>query len=761
MNISFNKIQIMIDSINPFLSGLSSIIAILTGFLVTIIFLYKKITIYFIETPEDIQCFDLESLKSVTKYYVKPLCTNVDPAFEEEPRDLVSTEEPLFNLVDKYLSKDNNKQGYKRFLLVLGDSGMGKTSFLLNYYFKKVKEFKKQGLKLVVIPLGHPKAFVILEKTPNPSSTILFLDALDEDDAAIKNFNKRFKSIMELCSTYRHVVITCRTQFFPTDEDIPTRTGQRNYAPRSIGESGDYKFIRIYISPLNNNQIKKIIALHFPINLFKRRKAMLLVNNIPDLAVRPMLLSYIPELLKNKNLNIKSPCELYKIMVDQWIIREKYWVENSEALKNFSESLAFDIYSKRDQRGQERMPLSEIIELARKWNIALENWHISGRSLLNRNASNYKFSHRSILEYLFLIKYLKLDSEERERKKWTDQIKTFCLQIIRENLRNESLFFNYLDNLSRLELSNSRIRFIRILSLELSGSSFSKSTLEAITVINSIMARCEFRKSIIVKAIFKNCSLYESDFSNSNITDSDFSTSDLSYTIMRNSTFTNCNLKLVNMSKVDAKNSKFIDVDFSEAILDQVDLRGATLERVNLKGAKFTKLIFDSSSKFIDTDFNEALFIDIEFEFLSIINSNFKNNEFTGIIFKNSLLKGSQFQECNFNNSLFKDVNLEGSILSDIDFSNSKLIRVNLNNSKLIKMRFNENSIIERSTFEFSEFKTINFNKVFLKEMELKNTEFIDVSFLEVNIISAKFSRNSNLHQDQKLYLESKGAIFI
>jgi hypothetical protein len=114
-----------------------------------------------------------------------------------------------------------------------------------------------------------------------------------------------------------------------------------------------------------------------------------------------MLLAYIPDLIESRR-DISYAYQLYEIMVDAWLEREKSWV-NKSTLRDFSERVALDIYLNREARGMERVPYGDLANLAAEWGINLQHWQITGRSLLNRDAEgNYKFViGRSWNTYLF------------------------------------------------------------------------------------------------------------------------------------------------------------------------------------------------------------------------------------------------------------------------------------------------------------------------------------------------------------------------
>jgi hypothetical protein len=116
--------------------------------------------------------------------------------------------------------------GTERFLILLADSGMGKTAFLLNYYARHRRRWPWQlrGIELKLVPLNQPDANDMIAAVPEADRkrTVLFLDALDEDQKAIADHRQRLDELIQLSRKFRCVVIACRSQFFPKDEEIPT-----------------------------------------------------------------------------------------------------------------------------------------------------------------------------------------------------------------------------------------------------------------------------------------------------------------------------------------------------------------------------------------------------------------------------------------------------------------------------------------------------------------------------------------------------------
>jgi len=404
------------------------IAAILTIISTICIFLYRKIfpnTSKILTNSPVNQFFDEDTINFSTKYYIEPNCSNMDPALEDEPGDIFSSNpRKLFSAVDDFLLKRS-----RRYLLILADSGMGKTSFLLNYYARNLKFSKRNQMNIAIVSLSIKDPDIFIEKIENKPETILFLDAFDEDSMAIKDHHQRIRELMDKCNEFKHVVITCRTQFFPKDEEIPKETGIIRVGPRKAGEGSYYEFYKIYLLSLTDQQVSQYLKRYFPWNPKKRRFAFEIVKKIPNLKVRPMILAYIPDIIESDNNIVNTP-QLYDIMIHKWLEREKRWVNEKDLLR-FSEMLAVDIYINKSKRGFERIPADELTELANQWNIKLKKWQLTGRSLLNRDASgNYKFSHRSIMEYLFIRSFIKMPVECRPLiPEWTDQMIVFYIGL--------------------------------------------------------------------------------------------------------------------------------------------------------------------------------------------------------------------------------------------------------------------------------------------------------------------------------------------
>lgn len=356
--------------------------------------------------------FTKDDLRDALANYITPDCAQTDPANSEDLRRFAAVREQVYGVVDRFIEDSNS-----RHLLVLADTGMGKTTFCLNYMDHRSRNHSKSEVSTAIIPLGRPNALEKIAKIPNPTETILILDAFDEDSLAIEDSSGRMAALMSASSAFQNVIITCRSQFFKNDNSIPSRTGVAVVRPRNR-MGGEYYFETLYLLPFSEPQIRRYINSQFPLfswnSIDRRAKARGLADNVNELSARPMLLTLIPDLIKKKR-SAQELFDLYTFMIDTWMERESSWIDSAK-LTAVSKRLATHIYTSRKRRQTDRVSVEELNKLAADLDVPPQEWtHLRSRSLLNRDSEgNVKFSHRSIMEYFFVIAAI-----EGERKCFT------------------------------------------------------------------------------------------------------------------------------------------------------------------------------------------------------------------------------------------------------------------------------------------------------------------------------------------------------
>lgn len=371
-----------------------------------------------------------EELEEAFRYFVPPKCCDDAPPDGEAPTSSAAARR-LFDSLDEKLTHPTT---YK-YLILLGESGMGKTTALINYCLRHARRLwgPKFGLKFVSLCFNGETERMI-EGVSEKSETVLVLDGLDENELAIIDCAEYIRMILEATADFRGVLISCRTHFFPKDEAIPSYTGVPVTGPLPPGQGPEHCFHRIYLLPFNDQQVKKYLSRRYPFWRRRERKRVFdIIKNIPHLTARPMLLAYTPVLVQDRK-EFRCSYELYEVMVKAWLVRERFIKEREpSSLIEFSEQLAVDLHLKRESRKSDKISEDELTALAREWGFEIETWKLRGRSLLSRDpAGNIKFADPSVMEYLFVSRFFRGDPQTLGVE-WSEQMHVFHWEWVVRN----------------------------------------------------------------------------------------------------------------------------------------------------------------------------------------------------------------------------------------------------------------------------------------------------------------------------------------
>lgn len=343
----------------------------------------------------------------LAEVYIEPFCQEVNPA-DRHDEDFFAAKEPLFKKVSEFLRLKTYQQGNNQ-LFILSDAGMGKTSCLVMLKLLHLTSLWPKGYKCVLEKLNET-TLERLSELEERRNTVLLLDSLDEDPSAYGRVHDRLLEILDATKSFNRVIITCRTQFFPETESDPMEVPGRV-------KLGPYVCPSKYLSLFDDSQVDSYLLKRFPRTLWKSNKekiskAKAIVGRMRSLRCRPMLLSFIEDLVLSAHTwTVGSEYSLYHSLVQSWLVREESKTNiKSELLFKVCAELAFEMQARRKVKisAQE---LNDLIE-----NIAdlghIKAIDITGRSLLNRNSDgDYRFSHYSIQEYLvvyYILNYVSL-----------------------------------------------------------------------------------------------------------------------------------------------------------------------------------------------------------------------------------------------------------------------------------------------------------------------------------------------------------------
>lgn len=289
----------------------------------------------------------------------------------------------------------------KRFIIILADTGMGKTAFMVNLCLKYLKK-KNRRFKLVLFPFTTKDLDDKIKSVEDKKNVILLLDGLDEDPLAMKDSEFRRLDLLEKVQEFRKVIITCRSQFF-FHEDFEW------YKTETIQQSTklNHTFGKVFISPFNNQDVYDYLAKTYSRDKKKHERSRKIVAKIPYLMARPIILKYIDSFI-DQTIDYKYVFEVYEVIVDNWIKREQFNIPNCSKDKfylnmiKFSVSIAKYLY----ERPQNNLIIlsDEIDFFAKNNNISLNSLELKNKSLLNRGEKDkYKFAHKSVMEYFLSI----------------------------------------------------------------------------------------------------------------------------------------------------------------------------------------------------------------------------------------------------------------------------------------------------------------------------------------------------------------------
>lgn len=280
--------------------------------------------------------------------------------------------------------------------------------------------------------------------------------------------------------------------------------------------------------------------------------------------VRPMLLSYLDDLLIDKKRKYKYAYEIYSELVSKWIEREA--VEN-KLLFEFSDKVAEYMYLKKTVY----ISKDEIEELCVEYNIRIKSIEAKSRSLLNRNANgSYKFAHKSILEF-FLARKAFNEIKFRER-------------IVIENLSNfemgklflGEMSYEYLKKCLKYKpncLDTVSLNFLIFENVDFSMKKIINCDLEGCILSNANLSKIYFEKTNLQNADLSDADLSDADLSNVNLEGANLTRAKLMGANLQGTILTN-----VNFTGVDMRNA-----NLSKTVLSYVDLTGANLEGANIE----------------------------------------------------------------------------------------------------------------------------------------------------------------------------------
>lgn len=317
--------------------------------------------------------------------------------------------------------------------IIFGDTGTGKTAALVHLFDDYVTQYK-QGEH----PYPNIKFFSLrntklntIKNLPNKENTILLLDALDETPAAQDPtlFLQFQKSLQALFHNFARVVITCRPQLFTNQEAASSATHTK--IPTSFGW---VECTELFLAPFDNRQINQYLNQVFPFykNYKKRRTARKIVKKHANIAIRPLVLTYIKDIVESKR-DINTALDLYDIIIEKTLQRDMAKIYPAPTKEQINQwwDITSDVAGYMYRNNKLSITNQELDSI----DSVTKEPQFKQRSMLTRTGDEFHFPHKSFYEYFMAYRFILHPKEIREGSLYTMD---FALQLYDELLNNNN-----------------------------------------------------------------------------------------------------------------------------------------------------------------------------------------------------------------------------------------------------------------------------------------------------------------------------------
>lgn len=311
---------------------------------------------------------------------------------------------------DRFI-KNIIKKGKKQYHIILGEAGTGKSTFLINLYYRCSRKLKKRYCT-VYISLKSKKALQQIVKIEEQKKTILLLDAFDESSKANENAKEFLKEIELLTSNFAKVIISSRNNFFDAESEVPEKVQLNRILLLNVE-----KYNKFYVEPFNMLDVQQYLVKKYKIHLWKYLKALRVVWRCGDIICRPLIISYIDLLIEGDN-DYKNMTEVYDKIVKNWIEREANYITQQDKAFSVEEieekmflainEIAIYMYIHYPEEKEYSIKITNFKQIENADFLEKTDGKRS-RSLFDRVDDKLIFAHKSLLEYFLALSFDRLD----------------------------------------------------------------------------------------------------------------------------------------------------------------------------------------------------------------------------------------------------------------------------------------------------------------------------------------------------------------
>nr|WP_299206392.1 NACHT domain-containing protein [uncultured Brumimicrobium sp.] len=401
---------------------------------------------------------------------------------------------PNFNLnenetnlsLEEYINNWLEKSAVPKQLVLLGDYGMGKTSFLKYYRYSMAKDILegKQAIRFpVYIPLTNCsprhggieqriKAFVseflgvdyeLFDLLINKGKILFLLDGFDEM-GFVGTHDDRFKQMNELwqlATKNNKLILSGRPSYFPTEFEME-QTLNIVKVEKEVVQTKSY-CESLKLKELSDEQVKDYISKYYPNKVEQYFLWLSQNSSMMELCRRPSIMHIIremlPKLTKNNQDEIYTEGGAISLYLEYWINRQEgkniqsnFPISNEKIqfINSFFRKLAVKIFIN-DQRDLNienvKETLQELLELNEKITfdseLAQEGFEheLFTGYFIEPKDGHYRFVHQSFFDFFVSIEIINKLKKKTYKdpilyKDWSNSIVNFIYDHIDIELRS-------------------------------------------------------------------------------------------------------------------------------------------------------------------------------------------------------------------------------------------------------------------------------------------------------------------------------------
>jgi uncharacterized protein YjbI with pentapeptide repeats len=657
--------------------------------------------------------------------------------------------------MENWLSDDNNN-----LLFLLGQSGIGKTSFVSNLTYTLARSFLDEptGIPIpVLINLKDYKntfslsniiiyhlfnvhnlqlrSFNVFQHLLMEGRIVLILDGFDEliDDAQSYEAQLYIAELFSMATRKAKIILTSHPDYFlynPYDT-----TEDTFYVSKSFERFKDKKnYTMATLLPFKEEHIKRYINEKTGVENKTLVNAVQKDKSFKEIAKYPVLLKLILETGIKK---VKNKSEIFDLYISKWV-EEDHWMSHftKEGKIKFARELALTLWRKNAQSiHYTELPeyLSHYVkkDFKQKRDNDYLLIDIEATPFMLNTGGMTSFIHQAFTDY-FVAGYigdamLKGEHYILQVRQLTRPVVEFLIEKLGV-IKVFNFFKEMLETTSGvMEKSQAALVMFFVSEIVTEGGAFFTEEEYDLAAENFSLSGYDLKK---VKLPY--CNLSFANFENGSLAEAFLQNASLFSANLENADLSKSVLEKADLRKANLKNANLIDADLSFALLSGAKLKGAILVEASLIEVNLNNS-YAEDAKFAQANLHAALGNSSNMKGANFNKAELQNADFCSSNFDEAVFNETNLNHALFIDSSFKGANISGCFiwgaeLSGCDFKKARLYNLDMRNVKISYSKF-EGTNISKADLEYAD----------LRQALFKGTVFRDVNFANADVRDAVF----------------------